>query len=117
MHLAVADVELFSTVIPAFIDALPRSPWHDSATTHLLQPEAQNQIHRANVINILRFEIQQLPEVLTKDAATYVLSDDLFRRASDALEDVLSLLDDLVDSEIVRCKGDIRHVPVGIFQR
>jgi hypothetical protein len=49
----------------------------------------------------LRFEIQELPRVFTEDRATYDLSEDAFSTASDALEDILVLLDERVDDAML----------------
>ena len=65
---------------------------------------------RDNAITFLRFEIQELPRVLTRDCAIYDLSDDAFSKASVALEDILFLLDELVDHAILEQESD---VPVG----
>lgn len=109
MYLAEADVQLFFAIVPAFIDALPPSPKHEPGATHpgQRQSEDRNRANRDNAITFLRFEIQELPRVLTKDHAMYDLSDDAFSTASDALEDILVLLDELVDNAIPRHKSDV----------
>lgn len=94
MYLAEADARLFFAVVPAFVDALPPSPGQH-------QSEDRNQANRDNAITFLRFEIQELPRVFTKDRATYDLSEDAFSTASDALEDILVLLDERVDDAML----------------
>ncbi|OCK94770.1 uncharacterized protein K441DRAFT_696305 [Cenococcum geophilum 1.58] len=109
MHLAEADVQLFFAVVPAFVDALPPRPKHELGVTHpgQRQSEDRNRANRDNAITFLRFEIQELPRVLTKDHAIYDLSDHAFSTASDALEDILVLLDELVDDAIPRHESDV----------
>jgi hypothetical protein len=97
MHLVEADAQLFFTVVPAFVVALPPKPMRRS--------EDRNLENRDNAITFLRFEIQELPRVLTKDHAIYDLSDHAYRTASDALELILVLLEDLVDDAIPRHVG------------
>jgi hypothetical protein len=110
MHLAEADVPLFFAVVPAFVDALLLSPKHDEPGATNLgqhQSEDRNRVSRDNAITFLRFEIQELSRVLTKDYAIYDLSDNAFRIASDALEDILVVLNKLVDDVIPRHESNV----------
>jgi hypothetical protein len=110
MHLAEAYAPLFFAVVPAFVDALPVSPKHNepgATNSGQRQSEERNRASRDNAITFLRFEIQELPRALTKDYAVYDLSDDAFRTASDALEDILLLLHELVDDAIPRYESNV----------
>ncbi|RYP46073.1 hypothetical protein DL768_007665 [Monosporascus sp. mg162] len=105
MHLAEADAQLFLAIVQAFVSALPPSPKREP------QSEDWNRTKRHNAISVLRFEVQDLPKVLTKDFAVCDLSDDAFDKASDALEDLLNLLDGLVDDGIPRKEELLTNPP------
>ena len=110
MHLAEADAHLFLAVVPAFVAALPPSPKREpgdlnpTQTCHA-QSEDWNRTKRHNAITFLRFEVWGLAGVLTKDRSHLELSHDAFEKASDALEDLLDLLDGLVDDGILGSEG------------
>ncbi|KAK4443846.1 hypothetical protein QBC34DRAFT_416455 [Podospora aff. communis PSN243] len=114
MHLAEEDAHLFLAVVPAFVAALPPSPNREigdlnpraTQTRHAsAQSEDWNRTKRHNAITFMRFEVQDLAVVLTKDLAQLELLDDALEKASDALEDLLDLLDRLVDDGILRSEG------------
>lgn len=107
MHLADTDSALFLAVVRAFVSALPPSPTRIS--TGQSEDCRRDQRKRNNAITFLRFEVHELASVLNKDRAVSDLPDDAFDRASEALEDVLNLLDGLVDNGIC---GSERIVPL-----
>lgn len=111
MRRAVESAELLLAVIPAFVDALPSRPKREPRTTDLRlrqrQPEDWSRAERDNAIVFLRFEIKQLPEVLPKDYATYDLSDEISQTASDALDDILFVLDGLIDDVIIKQNSNV----------
>lgn len=114
MHLDDADSALFLAVVRAFVSALPPSPARfPNSTGHSREPQSEDQRRdqrkRDNVITFLRFEVHELASVLNKDRAVSDLPDDAFDKASEALEDVLNLLDGIVDDRIC---GSERNVLV-----
>ncbi|KAL7948569.1 hypothetical protein V8C42DRAFT_314863 [Trichoderma barbatum] len=104
MRLIEADAQLYFAIVQAFVSALPPSPEREPDAASTCKPQSGDRIRtkRHNVIRILRFEVWELTEVLTKDRAVCDLSVDAFDNASDALEDLLYLLDGLVDDGIPR---------------
>lgn len=104
MSRVVESAELFLAVVPVFVDALPSRPKREPRATDQRQPQPEDwsRAERANAIVFLRFEIQQLPKVLPKDYATYDLSDEVSQTASDALDDILFVLDELIDDAIIK---------------
>lgn len=109
MRRVVESAELFLAVVPVFVDALPLRPKREPRATDQRQPQPEDwsRAERANAIVFLRFEIQQLPEVLPKDYATYDLSDEISQVASDALDDILFFLDGLVNDAIIEQNNDV----------
>lgn len=86
-------LQLFYDVLPAFIEALPPRPSAAPANN-------RKQETLKNLISILRFEMQQMQQILTKTHTEYDLMDeDIFKvpDVSDALEDVLFCLEGLVN--------------------
>jgi len=104
MLLAKTDAQLFLGTVQAFVGALPPSPKREPDAAQTCQPQSEdwNQTKRHNAITFLRFEVWELTEVLTEDRAICDLSGDAFDSASDALEELLDLLDGLVDDGIPR---------------
>ncbi len=95
--------QLFFSVVPAFIAALPPSPKHRPATDYSRQPqpEERNGETQDNAVRLLRFAVQQLLGVFTTNRSLYDLPVDAFGKASEALEDILFVLEELVDDEIL----------------
>jgi hypothetical protein len=95
--------QLFLTVLPFFIRALPPSsasashPYHDSIS--------RRQETLKNSVTLLRFELREMQNVLTESYSACDLSPQEFETARDALEDVLYLLEDLVDESIRKYQG------------
>ncbi|RKK64379.1 hypothetical protein BFJ69_g16745 [Fusarium oxysporum] len=83
-------LRLFHAVLPVFIEALPRVP--DVAPTTNPTRETLK-----NLITILRFEIQEMQQVLIDTHAEHNLTNNGTLKASEALEGVLFCLETLVD--------------------
>ncbi|KAI1317243.1 hypothetical protein F5Y16DRAFT_153501 [Xylariaceae sp. FL0255] len=113
MHQAEADAQLFLAVVHAFVGALPPSPKREPNTAQTYQPQIEdwNRTKRHNAITFLRFEVWELTGVLTMGRAICDLSGDAFDQASDALEDLLNLLDGLVDDGILGEKDILTDPP------
>lgn len=98
-----ASLELFLTLLPLFINALPP---HPEITLSSSQPKLSSRVEEfKNATTLLRFEIQEMQNVLTKDRAEYDLSAEEADKATHALEDVLLLLEGLVHSSVLECHG------------
>lgn len=104
-------LQLFQAVLPAFIEALP--PWLSAA------PNDPKQEILKNVITILRFKTNEMQQVMIPACWDYDLTDVDISRVSDAVEDVLFSLEDLVlmntDVQLVRAlisQTDTRNIAI-----
>ncbi|KAH7153364.1 hypothetical protein EDB81DRAFT_791255 [Dactylonectria macrodidyma] len=88
-------LQLFRTVLPLFIEVLPPRP-SVSPLTNRKQEELKN------TISILRFEVQEMEQVLNGTWTECDLTDDATSKACDALEDALFCMEDLVRIDLNR---------------
>lgn len=97
-------VQLFLTVLPFFIRALPPPP--SASDSHPYHDAISRQRETLkNSVTLLRFELREMQNVLTESYSACDLSLQEFETARDALEDVLYLLEDLVDESIRKYQG------------
>ncbi|KAH7133081.1 hypothetical protein B0J13DRAFT_93100 [Dactylonectria estremocensis] len=82
-------LQLFRTVLPVFIEALPPRP----SVSPLI---SRKQEELKNTISILRFEVQEMEQVLSGTWTACDLTNDATSEASNALEDALLCMEDLV---------------------
>ncbi|KAL5358301.1 hypothetical protein BJX96DRAFT_163656 [Aspergillus floccosus] len=93
--------QLFFTVLPFFIEALPNPP-SPSGSRSFHGAVSRQQEAMKNSITLLRFEFKEMQNVLTESYSACDLSSIEFETARDALEDVLYLLEGRIfDSPLV----------------
>ncbi|OTB13975.1 hypothetical protein K445DRAFT_24122 [Daldinia sp. EC12] len=91
--------QLFFSVIDAFINALPPSPRDEP-----FQPRFEDRATMGlrNEIGLMRTAIQTSSMIFTKRGVTIDSVDDSYGKGSEALEDILNVLDRLVDDQILQ---------------
>lgn len=107
MRLDSDHTNLFLVTIHAFVVALPSVPGRDEAE------DDPDKLILLNSIGNLRFEIRDLQNTLTKERAEYDIPSEDHGRASNHVEDILNVLDDLIDDAI---PNQFIYSPVRISQ-